>query len=437
MRLILTVDNSYCHIEGLNLDQFRSLREVLSYASDAQASYFSGNHKTSKKYLLDKKGNFPSGLLYLVKKYLKNNQLNYTVKNLKIVPLPLNERLSLRLGVTPYLAQSDALKAALLKKHGTIVLPTGCGKSLTMALLINALQVKTLIIVPTLHLKRQLQESMKAWFGSLEHISIENIDSPTLDKKTNYGCLIIDEAHHSAARTYRRLNKTAWTGIYYRYHFTATPFRARDEEQLLYESIAGPVIYRLEYKDAISQGLICPIDAFYIDMPKERTEGYTWAEVYKERVVGHSHRNNAIAGILKRLDSDGKSTLCIVKEVAHGEELRRLTGAAFAHGTNEETPQLIDWFSSYRLKTLIGTSGVVGEGIDTRAAEYIVIAGLGKSKNAFMQQIGRGVRRFGDKESAKIIIFRDPSHKFTLRHFNAQRKILLEEYNCIVVKLNI
>ena len=42
-------------------------------------------------------------------------------------------------------------------------------------------------------------------------------------------------------------------------------------------------------------------------------------------------------------------------------------------------------FNMGEIKTLIGTTGVVGEGVDTRPTEYVIIAGLGKSKPAFMQ----------------------------------------------------
>ena len=67
----------------------------------------------------------------------------------------------------------------------------------------------------------------------------------------------------------------------------------------------------------------------------------------------------------------------------------------------------------------------------------IILAGLGKSKNAFMQQCGRGVRRYGDKQSAKIIIFRDASHKWSLAHFKEQVKILQEEYGVTPAKLEV
>jgi superfamily II DNA or RNA helicase len=54
-----------------------------------------------------------------------------------------------------------------------------------------------------------------------------------------------------------------------------------------------------------------------------------------------------------------------------------------------------------------------------------------------MQQCGRGFRRYEDKESCKIILIKDSSHKWTKQHFKAQCKILEEEYGVIPLKINV
>ena len=100
--------------------------------------------------------------------------------------------------------------------------------------------------------------------------------------------------------------------------------------------------------------------------------------------------------------------------------------------------KLIDDFN--RQKThpiLIGTTGVLGEGIDTRPAEWIIIAGLGKSKNQFMQNIGRGIRVYPGKKSCKVILFKDGSHKWTLKHFKEQCMILKEVYGIVPMRLEL
>lgn len=340
----------------------------------------------------------------------------------------------------PYLEQQEIVDAALKYHRGTISAVTGFGKSITMALLVNALQVRTLIVVPNLGLKTQLRATFLDLFGTLDNVLIENIDSPALKKATDFDCLIIDEAHHAAAATYRKLNATAWTNIYYRFFFTATPFRSKDAEQLLLESVAGQVIYRVPYATAVEKGYICPVDAYYYVTPRKRIlkgNGKTWAGVYSELIVNNAERNALLAHLLKSLYEQKQSALCLVKEVAHGKELARLTGAAFAHGQGDDCEQLIEWFAAGKLTSLIATMGVCSEGKDTRAAEWILLGAGGQSKNQLMQSIGRGVRRFGTKESCKVILIDEPSHKWTHQHFREQFKAVEMEYGITPAKLDL
>ena len=342
----------------------------------------------------------------------------------------------LALDFEPYDDQLNAVIAAQTIGRGIIALPTGVGKSAVIAMLIAVTGLRTLVIVPNLELKKQLSDSLTKAFGVLDDITVENIDSKALIKATDYDVLIIDEAHHSAARTYHKLNKTAWTKISRRFFLTATPFRNQENEQLLFEAISGDVIYRLSYKDAISKGYIVPVEAYYIEVPKQKTDAYTWREVYSELVVHNEVRNDVIASTLLRLNAGNKATLCLVKEIEHGNILSQITGIPFVSGQDDASRDYIRQFNAGEICSLLGTNGVIGEGVDTKLCEYVLIAGLGKAKSAFLQQIGRAVRVYPDKESAKVILFKDRSHKWTIAHFNAQKKILLDEYgiDCVVLE---
>lgn len=425
--ITITINNSYSQIEGLKTDEFRALRKVLSYTSDPKAAYFSRGF-AFRKYLIDKKGFFPTGLLHIVYSQLKGH-----IETIDNRIRPLNRAAIEFSSLTPYRAQDRAVESALQALRGGIIMPTGTGKSLVIAMIAAQLGVKTLVIVPTLEIKKQLSADMGKY--GLFNISIMNIDNPKLKNMTDFDCLIIDECHHAAAKTYQNLNKTAWRGIYYRFFMTATFFRNQQNEQLLFEGIAGKPIFQLTQKEAIKEGYIVPIEAYYVDLPKQPTEAYTWREVYSELVVHNDFRNSVIVGHLEALKLRDKFTLCLVKEIAHGKILSEATGVPFVSGQDEESRQYIELFKRGEIKQLIGTTGVLGEGIDTKPAEYIIIAALGKAKSAFMQQIGRGVRKYLGKTSAKVILFRDTNHKFLLRHFKEQVKILLEEYGVKVQKL--
>lgn len=437
----MVIGNSECSILGLSVPQFKQLREILSYTPDPSSSYYSGR-RPSKSYLISTKGVFPTGLLYLVQEYLKNNQLNHVSNDTRIAPKAQGGLFHMRLGLTPYPEQTNAVAACLRASRGIVSLPTGTGKSFLAALIVNALQVPTLVVVPSLELKAQLTKTMVDAFGADKvgkgkPIWVQNVDSLDYNKPLKgYDCVIIDEFHHSGAKTYRKMNKLAWSSVYYKFGLTATPFRSRDNERLLLESVLSEVIYTLDYHTAVSKGYIVPVEAYYIEVPRTKIQGNerSWPSMYSELVVNNEPRNQIIANLLLTLQTNNISTLCLVKEVKHGHNLQQ---GFFVHGENEDTPLLIQLFNERKFVVLSGTMGVLSEGVDTKPAEYVLITGLGKSKGQFMQAVGRAVRRYPGKESAKVIIFLDKSHGWTRAHFKAQSKILLEEYGVTPLKLEL
>lgn len=426
----ITIDNSFSKITEATFQQERAIRGLLSYELDKKASYFSGKTWNTKRCLASKTGEFPTGLLGRLQTFMRNSAIEHKLIDNRFKPCSKAQGFILH--GKPYQWQVNAVKAAISSDRGIISAPTGTGKSLAMKLLILNLNVKTLIVVPSLEIKKQLSEVV-----NLPQVTIENIDSPRLKQLTDFDCLIIDEAHHVAAKTYHKLNKTAWKGIYHRFFFTATPFRNNADETLLFEAIAGELIYTLTYKEAISANYIAPVEAYYLETPKKATDTYTWAQVYSELVVNNEDRNLLLSNLMNQLKSANKATLCLVREVKHGKILAELTGVPFVSGEDDESRDFIRQFNSGEITAVIGTTAIIGEGIDTKPCEYVIIAGAGKAKSQFMQQVGRAVRRYQGKESAKVILIRDTSHKFLSRHFNAQRAILRTEYGVECLKLEI
>jgi superfamily II DNA or RNA helicase len=411
--------------------------------SYARNDYRMGGRRAAHRVsLISARATFPSGLVENVAGALRALGLDVEVKNERSTASP-QTTIDKRLGFpTPYAAQSGAVEACCqaLNQHGhggTVEMATGAGKTYTIALLIDELKFRTLIVVPNLKLKEQTAKAMKGYFGNTKDVVVENIDSPRLKKLSNFGMLIIDESHHSAARTYRQLNRGPWKTIPVRFCFTATPFRSNDEENLLMQGITGGVLYSLPYARCVEAKMIAPVEAYYIDLAKRKVKGYTWQQVYKELVVDNAERNKIISDTLANLKSAGKSTICLVKEVRHGENILKNIQLPFMWGENDDNERLLTAFNEQRELCITATNAVAGEGVDTVAAEYVIIAGLGKSRPAFMQAVGRAVRRHKAKETAKVIIFRDPSHKWSLEHFKAQRKVLREEFGVEPVKLEL
>lgn len=435
MHSTLTVNNSSCHIHGLPDALFRRLRELLTYRVPIQGRVDYQDPRC-KRPLLTKRGDFPTGLLYLVRRFLKKHRVKFQVKDLRVEPKPHGKFVA-KYPFSPYEEQASAALCARFFKRGIIVMPTGMGKSIVAALIIEKLQVNTLVVVPSVELKRQLTESLGAIFGHhmvgmWRPIMVANVDmlEAGLPSK-GYDCVIIDEFHHSGAATYRTLNKHAWAGVYYKFGLTATPFRSQDHERLLLESVLSRTIYKVDYQHAVDKGYIVPMEAYYYELPKRDVKGDTWAAIYRELVTENDARNDLIRGLMDSLAGQGFSTLCLVKEIKHGECL----GFPFANGQDGRGKELIASFNARKVGALVGTTGVLGEGVDTKPAEFVIIAGLGKARNAFHQQIGRGFRIYPGKETCKVILFYDRSHKWTKAHFKEQCRILRDDFGVTPVKL--
>lgn len=429
----LVLGNSYCRVLGLSPENTKRLKYLLSYDIGDSAAYYSNSFHNRKRSLLTKRGEFPSGLLYIVKKFL--SKAKYEVKDNRVKP-SRPHKFKLNMTHAPRIGQKASSEAAVKFCKGTIVQPTGYGKTVSMALAVSLIGRKALIVVPNLTLKRQTQADMDRLLGK-GGVKVENIDSSAIETFKDFDVLIIDEAHHSAAKTYRRLNRKCWDHAYYRLCYTATPFRSRNEEQLLMESLTGPVIHRVTYAQAVDEGAVLPVEAYYFEVPKTKTKGYTWQEVYRDLVVNNTERNFLIAEIMNRFIEAKVSTLCLVKEIKHGENLMELTTGHFVYGDNAFNEKLLSKFNTGGLlpATLIATTGIVGEGVDTKPCEFVIIAGLGKSRSAFMQQVGRALRTHPGKNSAKVIIFSDKSHRWCKTHFREQCKILKEEYGVTPIKI--
>lgn len=438
--IIIEINNSTSKITGLVSSKFNKLRKLLSYTINPTASYFAGNYNRPK-YVIDKQGVFATGLLHRVTAFLDSEKLKYEQKDLTLATILQIRKIDHKANfgdIKHYLWQREASRIAVESRRGIVSATTGSGKSHVIALIIARISVKTTVVVPSLEIKEQLTESLRRVFKDMSNIRVENVDSPALKEDDGSSLLIIDEAHHVAAKTYQKLNKSAWKGIYYRIFLTATPFRNKTEETLLFEGIAGQVIYNLSYKKAVAEGYVVPVEAYYIELPKVETDAYSWQEVYSELVVNNKPRNQIIGRLMAMLAKARVSTLCLVKEIKHGNNIQDvILSTPFANGQDETTRHYIKKFNSGELLSLIGTEGILGEGVDTKPCEYVIIAGLGKAKSAFMQKVGRPIRTYPGKDSAKVILIKDTSHKYLLKHFREQCKILKDEYGVIPIKLEI
>jgi len=216
-----------------------------------------------------------------------------------------------------------------------------------------------------------------------------------------FGLLIVDEAHHATAATYRRVID------YYRQNpalkvlgVTATPDRA-DEEALgqVYETVA----YDYEIVDAIRDGWLVPVEQQHIvvsglDFSSVKTtagdlNGADLAKIMEEERILHE-----IAGPTIEIVGE-RRTLVFASSVKHAERLceilnRHRSGCAgwvCGKTDKEERRETLRAFSEGKLQYMVNV-GVLTEGFDDPGVEVVVMGRPTKSRSLYAQMVGRGTR---------------------------------------------
>ena len=219
----------------------------------------------------------------------------------------------------------------------------------------------------------------------------------------HFGLLIIDEAHHAAAASYRRIID------YYRTNpnlkvlgVTATPDRT-DEEALgqLFETVA----YDYEMLDAIRDGWLVPIEQQMVninglDFSRVKT---TAGDLNSADLASVMEQEQPLYGIADAtVDCVGvnqKRTLIFCASVKHAEMMANILNryrngmAAWVCGktpTDDRQKILRDFADG--TTQVVCNCGVLTEGFDNPAVEVVVMARPTKSRSLYSQMAGRSTR---------------------------------------------
>lgn len=180
--------------------------------------------------------------------YLKESHVEYEDTVLDLIASPtFTSDIKLR----PY--QKEALYAWLKMKRGSIIMPTGAGKTIVGIKIIEKLNTSTFIVVPTLDLVRQWKEQLSNVFSMeigeytgeekiIQPITVSTYDSAYLNAEyfgNKFKLLIFDEVHHLASEGYRNIGEMFVSP--YRLGLTATYERPDGKHEYLKKIVGGKV----------------------------------------------------------------------------------------------------------------------------------------------------------------------------------------------------
>jgi len=421
------------------------------------------------------------GLLSYIKKYCKQNNIEYTleedvendrdiilsdVKNFVRSLKPKSKGKSLK--IRDY--QLEAVQHAISKNRVLLVSPTASGKSLIIYVLVryyHMMGLKTLILVPTTSLVEQMYSDFEDYGWSpgtycqkiyqghdkkiTKDVAISTWQSIyKMPKKyfENFGCVIGDEAHLFKAKSLTGI-MTKLHQCKYRYGLTGT-LDGTQTHQLVLEGLFGPVDTVVTTKELMDKKTLAnlKIKCVVLKHPPIR-EKMTYAEEL-EYLVTNSARNKFIIDLCRNISGN---TLCLFQLVEkHGKILyKEISKIAkdrkvfFVYGGVDslEREKIREIVENEKDAIIIASFGTFSTGINIRNLHNIVFSSPSKSKIRVLQSIGRGLRATKSKMGVLVFdIADDISYKerrnFTLNHFSERINIYNEQqFNYEISKIKL
>lgn len=334
--------------------------------------------------------------------------------------------------------QEDALLAlermrAEGKTIGLLEHATGAGKTMTAIADARRLEGPTLWLVHRRDLVAQThREFQRLWpeaatgrfYGGEHETEADNlvgIIQSVAEHLDDFGprqfsYIVIDEAHHAAADSYRRILE------YFQPQFilglTATAERADGQNLLdLFRNCA----HRLTLQEAVERGELVPIRCVRVktnvDLSRLRYNQVQYNRRDVEDVIAIPARDRLI--VETYLDHvPNRKAVAFAVNVRHGEALaeefrRRGVPAKSVSGRmpNREREQTIAAFHEGQLRVLCACD-ILNEGWDCPDVEVLLMARPTLSRVIYLQQLGRGTRKAPGKECLVVFDFVDNASRY-------------------------
>jgi superfamily II DNA or RNA helicase len=365
----------------------------------------------------------------------------------------------------PY--QREALAAwRAAGRRGTVVLPTGAGKSLVAELCIADANRDALVVAPTLDLVGQWYDGLRRAFpgpigllGGGAHelcpITVATYDSAWLHIErygARFGLIVFDEVHHLPGRSFAFAAEGAIAP--FRLGLTATLERP-DGEHHRVADLVGPVVYRKEITELEGE-FLAPYrtERLTVRLSEEDREAYEAARAEWRgfieaegirlggehgwsnflRAAARSARGRAalrawresrrvlqgapaklrLLDELLRVHRGGRALVFTNDNATVYQISRALLVPAITHHTEvKERRALLDAFAAGTLPVLV-TSRVLNEGVDLPSADVaIVLSGTGTVRE-HVQRLGRILRpREGKQAVLYELIVEDSAEEAT------------------------
>ena len=382
--------------------------------------------------------------------WLKNQHIRDTVPRWERLDLILHDD---REAHEYQLEALDAWQQA--EYRGSIVLPTGSGKTFVAIQAIARIQRSALVVAPTIDLLHQwyacltnaFETNIGVYYGgekSILPITVTTYHSAgdlIADHGNHFKLIIYDEVHHLPAPSW---GETAlMSPSPFRLGLTATYPEDHEQQRGRWQidTLIGPIVYQQRIDDLVGQRLAqYRTERIRVDLTDTEQEQYhrdygIYSNFFRSRQLHKTHGSNWFMELMRlsAFDQEARRALLarnrminllagatnkltmlekLLREYAHESVLvftenndvvyeisRRHLIPALTHETkSDERKHILEGFQD-GLYRAIATSKVLNEGVDVPEAKVAIVLGGTSSAREYIQRLGRVLRKQGNRQA--------------------------------------
>ena len=309
-----------------------------------------------------------------------------------------------------------------LHRNVMVQMPTGTGKTHLLAAIVREFLygsgTRVWIVAHRRELVEQIEETvarygMRKEDGRVKVMSVQWLSRNRKDMDGEPDLIVIDEAHHALAETYKEFWKRYPAAR--KLGMTATPCRLNGKG---FTDLFETLITSRSIAEFIGEGWLSAFD--YVSI-HANSEDQRLINSLKKRGADGDYQIKEMNEVLNRRPrierlyesmqkyAAGKKGIVYAVSIAHA---RQIAAYYSAHGVkavavDSKTPalerkQLVEDFRRGKIKVLVNVD-IFSEGFDCPDVEFVQLARPTLSLAKYLQQVGRGLRKSADKESCMLI----------------------------------
>ena len=359
--------------------------------------------------------------------------------------------------------QQIAIDYMLKYDNGILCAPTGFGKTVIGCKLIAERKVNTLILVNKIQLLNQWKDRIKEFLdvkevgeisskkknitNVIDVVSIKSLwnNGNVLDIAKNYGMIIIDECHHTAAYTFEQAINTG--NAKYVYGISATPERENGHTPII-KMQCGDIRYKvdsLKFNKKLNIPMKVIAKKSHLNFTNQNIDNYELNEINDLIAKDIIRSENIIKDIKKEYDN-GKNILVLTERLELMnyiyDKLSKYTNNIFKYYGGIGKKILKSYMELNNQinenkdnKIIVATGSYIGEGFDDSKLDVLFLTMPISGQTRVTQYAGRLHRQDSNKKEILIYDYIDDNFSKT-RNMFLKRKKTYEKLGYEIVEEN-